>query len=407
MAKLSDKRRRVPRFGADRSYLLGRPDEGRDALMAAALDPADRALASWRRWRQSGGDPISDPIARRWLPLIAHNLRTVPLGAGTRSLFAAARRDAWAANARVLDAARPAVEALASAGIRTMLLKGAALSEHIYREPGLRPIGDVDVLIDPSQARSAMRILEDQGWIAWRGYGERDVLLAHGLDLRRPPEGAFDLHWYLLAECCWPGADDGMWQRARGGSSVTSSSLVPAPEDLLLHACVHGLRWSPVHSGHWVADAAHVMRSAGGALDWEIVAEEAARRRLGLQLREALCLVRDRAHVDVPASAIDALARQPATWRDRLECRWKGRPVVSGGGLFVIWSAWRRTVAAARAAGRQPPPGLRFLAAALGVADKRALARRLAGHGWARLTGGPRRSSRRGATRRTRLVARK
>jgi len=158
--------------------ILGLPDEGRDALMRAALDPPDAALDSWRRWEQSGADARTDPVARRWLPLIGHNLRDAPVDPTARALFVEARRNAWAANLGLLDAARPALESLAADGIRTMLLKGAVLAAAPYFEPGLRPIGDVDLLVEPVRARAAMRILEESGWVAWRKHNERDLLLA-------------------------------------------------------------------------------------------------------------------------------------------------------------------------------------------------------------------------------------
>ena len=138
-------------------------------------------------------------------------------------------------------------------------------------------------------------------------------------------------------------------------TSVTSLTVVPAPADLLLHVCAHGVRWSPVHSGHWVGDAVRIIQAAGERLDWDVVIAEAARRRLGLQMSHALRLVGERGHVDVPMAIIDTLAQQPVSWRDRLECRFKGRPVASAGGLFMIRTAWRRSAAVARAEGRQPP----------------------------------------------------
>ena len=156
-------------------------------------------------------------------------------------------------------------------------------------------------------------------------------------------------------------------------TSVTSTMVVPAPADLLLHICAHGLRWSPVHAGHWVADAVRIIQAGGERLDWDVVVDEAARRRLGLQMTHALRVVRERGHVDVPQAVIDRLERQPVSWRDRLECRFKGRPVQSAGGLFVIWTAWRRSAAGARTDGQQPPSWTRFLAAALGVATPAAL----------------------------------
>jgi len=389
------------------SSILGLPDEGRDALMGAALDPPHRALDSWRRWEQSGADARTDPVARRWLPLIGHNLRDAPVDPTARALFVEARRNAWAANLGLLDAARPALESLAADGIRTMLLKGAVLAAAPYFEPGLRSIGDVDVLVEPLHARAATRILEESGWVAWRKHNERDLLLAHGLDLRKPPHGALDLHWFLLAECCWDGADRGVWQRAQPMTSVTSTTVAPAAADLLFHICVHGLRWSPVHSGHWVADAVRIIQTAGERLDWDIVVSEAARRRLGLQMTHALRVVRERGHVDVPQAVIETLERQPMSWRDRIECRFKSRPVQSAGGLFVIWTAWRRSAAAARSDGRQSPPWIRFLSATLGVATPAALVRRLADHARTRTRAVVHRGPPRGASTRTRTDARR
>jgi hypothetical protein len=386
--------------------ILGLPDEGRDVLMSAALDQPDVAFESWRRWERSGADARTDPVARRWLPLIGHNLREVPVAPPARALFADARRRAWASNLRLLDAARPALESLASAGIRTMLLKGAVLAGRPYSEPGLRPMGDVDVLVEPAHARTAARILEEAGWVASRQHSDRDLLLAHGVGLWKAPYGALDLHWYLLTECCWAGADRGVWERAQPMTSVTSTTVVPAAADMLFHVCVHGPRWSPVHAGHWVADAVRVIQAGGERLDWDAVVAEAARRRLGFQMTQALCAVRERGHVDIPQAVIETLEQQTASWRDRLECRFKVRPVVSAGGLFVIWAAWRRSVAAARVDGRQPPQWTRFLAAALGAATPAALVRRFAAHAWTRARAVVHRRETRGASTRRRLAAR-
>ena len=75
------------------SSILGLPDEGRDTLMSAALNPPDTASESWRRWERSGADARTDAVARRWLPLIGRNLRDAPVDPSARALFAEARRE--------------------------------------------------------------------------------------------------------------------------------------------------------------------------------------------------------------------------------------------------------------------------------------------------------------------------
>jgi hypothetical protein len=53
-----------------------------------------------------------------------------------------------------------------SAGIAALILKGAALCQLVYREPGLRPMSDIDILVAPSQARRAQQVLADLGFDA-------------------------------------------------------------------------------------------------------------------------------------------------------------------------------------------------------------------------------------------------
>jgi hypothetical protein len=58
------------------------------------------------------------------------------------------------------------LEAYQSAGIPALVLKGAALSQLVYPEPGLRPMSDLDLLVLPSQARRAQQVLADLGFHA-------------------------------------------------------------------------------------------------------------------------------------------------------------------------------------------------------------------------------------------------
>jgi hypothetical protein len=356
----------------DTVSVLGRRDDGRDALMHAALDRGPAARAAWTTWRAAGGTD-DDPVALRWLPLIAANLATEDLDASSRELLARVRHGIWAANLRLCTSTLPAIEALIASGVDVVVLKGAALAYTAYDTPALRAIGDIDVLVRPGELMCVHAQLTRANWRTLRRINLHDCLLAHGVDYRRPPNGALDVHAYLLHECCWPGADTRLWERTRPAVVAGIRVLVPGAADQLLHTCVHGLRWSPVHSGHWVADAVHVIANAGTDLDWDVLIAEASARDLSLQVASALAFVASNGWARIPAPVLRELRAHRPSWRMRLECRNKTQPVVSAGGLFVIWCGWRRAVRGARRAGGPRPPWLRYLAAAVGVESRSAL----------------------------------
>jgi hypothetical protein len=55
-------------------------------------------------------------------------------------------------------------QALRAAGVRTVLLKGAAFARLLYPDPGLRGYTDVDLLVDPDVVGRAERVLADRGF---------------------------------------------------------------------------------------------------------------------------------------------------------------------------------------------------------------------------------------------------
>jgi hypothetical protein len=71
------------------------------------------------------------------------------------------------------------VSALTGAGIESVVLKGGALAQVIYPEPGLRPMEDLDILIDPDRIADAQVILRDLGFNAPNPVSRYDRLQHH------------------------------------------------------------------------------------------------------------------------------------------------------------------------------------------------------------------------------------
>lgn len=335
--------------------------------MYAALGPPRSALDAWLKFQTSTIDPWTDPAAVRWLPLVGWNLKDIA-HARERAAFQDAWRKTWASNRRVYAAAIPVLEALIAAHVRVIVLKGAALAWSIYETPALRPIGDVDILVAPQDLPRSREILRGLEWSPLRPVRDQDLMTRHALDYCKPPFGAIDLHWHLHEECCWTDADAGVWRRARPFSGEPHGLLMLDPADQLLQTCILGLRWSPVHSARWVADAAQIVNRSG-SLDWTIVVDEARRRRMALQMREALRLLRSRAGAVIPEDVLRALDAEHVSWRDRAELRVKTRPVQGAGGMFLLWCGWTRQK---QASATQAPGFLRFLRAAVKASDRSA-----------------------------------
>jgi hypothetical protein len=58
------------------------------------------------------------------------------------------------------------IQAFNEAKIRVILLKGAALCHLLYPEPGLRPMSDLDILVDPAEILNAQKVLTSLEYFA-------------------------------------------------------------------------------------------------------------------------------------------------------------------------------------------------------------------------------------------------
>ena len=176
------------------------------------------------------------------------------------------------ANQIRLDALAEILAALGAVGIPALVLKGAALAHLLYPEPGLRPMGDLDLLIDDTHFGPGLRALGDLGFIAPTPGGESstDKHLAVVKVVEGLPVGV-ELHRRLLA--------------AQG--PATSAAAVADPplpfalgeltaytlgrEALLWHLCRHLVVHANVFTALrliWVADIVGLAELWAEQLDW-------------------------------------------------------------------------------------------------------------------------------------------
>ena len=133
---------------------------------ATAAIPVGFETADASFWAQLVNETDYHGVTLLVEPAFALVARTGPsaMPADTRRTFlalASRHRQIAAARERCVDRL---LTAFASAGITMILLKGAALAHRIYPSPELRPMIDIDILIDPAQAKAAVKAASELGY---------------------------------------------------------------------------------------------------------------------------------------------------------------------------------------------------------------------------------------------------
>jgi hypothetical protein len=166
--------------------------------------------------------------------------------------------------------------AFQAADIQALLLKGAALAQLIYPEPGLRPMNDVDLLVSPAQASQAQTILAELGFQAPLPKKGRPLPGKHLSAATRHHEGfmiSLEIHHNLFNDD-FP-------------VSMTLEDLTTPPlpldlngfvahtlgyEDMLWHLCRHAVFIFQPLRLIWVVDIVGFAERFATQIDWERIA---------------------------------------------------------------------------------------------------------------------------------------
>lgn len=154
---------------------------------------------------------------------------------------------ASAALSLLLDCrAADAVERLRSAVIPSILLKGASIATWLYDDGEVRPYIDVDLLVPPSQFRTATAVLGELGYRPRLIGADPAELGPKELDLISPENVCIDLHSGFIGASrpageCWDiVARRTMTMRLGRGTEVQVLDVPARAMHLALHAAQNG-----------------------------------------------------------------------------------------------------------------------------------------------------------------------
>ncbi len=282
-------------------------------LLTAAVQPSDAV----KRQLLSEGIDWHELCAlaerERAAPIVLRHLSRLDASApGTR--FQDLRRLATGSVMRMLQLEQllhQTLNDLEQQGIEVMLLKGAGLAYTAYCSFTDRPMGDLDVLVQPDKAERAWLHLQTRGWTWPEAQWAAENYTAHQ---HLPPlireQGGYRLEIHRDLS---PGghpfriSPDTLWARAQRVPTTGGVLTVPHPLHQLWHVCVHFVWQHQMGWGGWRAlrDSAAIVRR--GDVAWPEFVDLARETRAGTCCYWMLRLARRLAAAAVPDHVLAAL----------------------------------------------------------------------------------------------------
>jgi hypothetical protein len=218
-------------------------------------------------------------------------------------------------NLRLYARLAPLLRTFAEQKLDVIVLKGALLAETVYEDRALRSMGDADLLVRREALPRVDEILRRSGWEqpnADNPAAPRQPL-GHQLQPFVRDSTQIEVHWNIEDDES-PFAIDvnSLWQRARPVQVAGVGALALAPEDLLLHLCLHasyGHGWLQFEAGmRPLVDIGATLRHFAHRIDWDVFTQRALDWKVQRCTWLTLTLANYLLGADVPAHVVTALA---------------------------------------------------------------------------------------------------
>jgi len=269
-----------------------RPDKLQQLLLRTVLEEPGNREASWLGWESRIDLDRLDPGSLRLLPLLYVRLREAGIPDSRIARYRGIYRHYWYRNRILIHRLSGILDLLNGAGIVPLLLKGLPMALETYSDPALRPMMDLDLLVEPEQLHEATSILIRQGW-------QTDHLPPAQLDwiwltavkavhLTSPENIAIDLHGTILSEIADEQYDRRVYTAGHMVEIQNSKARIPHPEDLLFHTIIHGHRWNPLPPFRWIVDSVEILDRYGAEIRWGNLFKDANNYHFSKRLTDGL-----------------------------------------------------------------------------------------------------------------------
>lgn len=304
------------------------PNRAQLLLLKAALLDKKEALAAWQEWRSLINFDEIDPASYNLIPRLYRNLTTHNLPQESLQQLKGIYRATWAQNQLRFFELKKLFADFSKAGISDpLLLKGAALTLFYYREFGLRPMGDIDILVRKENIRMAIDQLQKNGWQVrdMKKIPNDFIHTRHALGFinEKSELKHIDLHWHLMPEISDEGFNQTLFADKIKMDFQNHCFYAPSPTAMLLHTVIHGCKTSIVPLIRWIMDADCILKVAANEIDWQLLMTNASSCHSTLTLASALSYLKSEFHAFIPESVLEKFRQSSISPQERREFYWK------------------------------------------------------------------------------------
>ena len=170
------------------------------------------------------------------------------------------------------------LKAFSDAGIAVILLKGAALAEGVYNDPGARVYGDLDILVKKADLERGRELLCRLNYTSSATASAQDYYRTHHHHLapmiHQEKSVVVELHWNVNNRI---NVDiDAWWNRSVPADIAGCRVRVLGWADLVLHLCLHLFSGGETRNSlRGVYDIYRALQCAGASMDWALFDAEA------------------------------------------------------------------------------------------------------------------------------------
>ncbi len=187
--------------------------------------------------------------------------------------------------------------------------KGPVLGEYLYQNLGMRPFGDLDILIRKEQFSEVKAVLIAAGYQAFRKFSPEEearfIDTQMGFEfVRYDEQSVIEVHWsFLNAVHSFTLSIEDVWREKEELNLAGNPVCMFSPAHLMVYLCAHGSKslWARMR---WLCDVAELIARHQETAYWQEVLQIAKASKGLRMLHTGLFLAHELLEAPVPADVL-------------------------------------------------------------------------------------------------------